>query len=185
VAITWWKEPFRWCSTTPVVVLNSAHQQSEQWRSPAPQVEPTEDNIQLTAPALLPEKTRPHLMITGSHGDDPLTPLVIELGLQNWVTLCGWLTPEALDTLYAESTLLVFPTFFEGFGLPVLEAMARGCPVVCSDIPVLHEVAGDAAVYVDSRDAIRLAESIGGLLSWPEELARLAASGLARAAEFT
>jgi glycosyltransferase involved in cell wall biosynthesis len=139
----------------------------------------------LTALALLPEQTRPHLLITGSHGEDPLTPLVSELGLEKWVSLRGWLTPHELDALYAESTLFVFPTYFEGFGLPVLEAMAHGCPVLCSDIPVLHEVASDAAGYVDTHDAARLAESIGELLSSPDELARLAASGLARAAEFT
>ncbi|TFC27298.1 glycosyltransferase family 1 protein [Cryobacterium sp. TMT1-3] len=139
----------------------------------------------LTALALLPEQTRPHLVITGSHGDDPLTPLVSELGLQKWVSLRGWLTPEELDTLYAESTLFVFPTFFEGFGLPVLEAMAHGCPVLCSDIPVLREVAGDAAGYVDPHNAARLADGIGELLSSPTKLARLATTGLARAAEFT
>ncbi|TFD19495.1 glycosyltransferase family 1 protein [Cryobacterium sp. TMS1-13-1] len=139
----------------------------------------------LTALALLPEHTRPHLVITGSHGDDPLTPLVAELGLKNWVSLQGWLAPEQLDSMYAESTLFVFPTFFEGFGLPVLEAMAHGCPVLCSNIPVLHEVAGDAAIYVDSHDAARLADSISALLSAPEELASLTSAGLARAAEFT
>ena len=139
----------------------------------------------LAALALLPEQTRPHLVITGSHGDDPLTPLVAELGLQKWVSLRGWLTPEQLDAMYAESTLFVFPTFFEGFGLPVLEAMAHGCPVLCSDVPVLHEVAGDAAIYVDSHDAAQLAESIAGLLSSAEELARMATTGLERAAEFT
>ena len=139
----------------------------------------------LNALALLPEHTRPQLVITGSHGDDPLTPLVAELGLEDWVSLRGWLTPEELDALYVESTLFVFPTFFEGFGLPVLEAMAHGCPVLCSDIPVLHEVAGDAAIYVDSHDAPRLADSISTLLSAPEELVRLASAGLARAAEFT
>ena len=139
----------------------------------------------LTALALLPENTRPHLVITGSHGDDPLTPLVAELGLQEWVSLRGWLTPEELDALYAESTLFVFPTFFEGFGLPVLEAMAHGCPVLCSDLPVLHEVAGGAAAYVDCHDVARLAASISGLLSSPEELARLATIGLTRAEDFT
>ncbi|TFD67300.1 glycosyltransferase family 4 protein [Cryobacterium ruanii] len=139
----------------------------------------------LAALARLPESTRPHLVVTGSHGDDPLSPLVAELGLQRWVSLRGWLTPKELDALYSESTLFVFPTFFEGFGLPVLEAMAHGCPVLCSDIPVLHEVAGDAAGYVDAHDAARLAESIGELISSPDELARLTISGLARAAEFT
>ncbi|TFD29206.1 glycosyltransferase family 4 protein [Cryobacterium lyxosi] len=139
----------------------------------------------LEALALLPEYTRPRLVITGSHGDDPLTPLVTHLELEEWVTLRGWLTAEELDALYAESALFVFPTLFEGFGLPVLEAMAHGCPVLCSDIPVLHEVAGNAAVYVDSHDAAQLADVIGGLLGSPEELSRLAAAGLERATEFT
>ncbi|MDJ0377170.1 glycosyltransferase family 1 protein [Cryobacterium sp. PH31-L1] len=139
----------------------------------------------LAAVALLPENIRPHLVITGSHGDDPLAPLVADLGLQKWVSLRGWLTTEELDALYADSTLFVFPTLFEGFGLPVLEAMAHGCPVLCSDIPVLHEVAGDAANYVDAHDAARLADSIAGLLSAPEGLARLATAGLERTAQFT
>ncbi|TFD53390.1 glycosyltransferase family 1 protein [Cryobacterium sp. Hh11] len=139
----------------------------------------------LEALALLPEHARPRLVITGSHGDDPLTPLVDQLGLQQWVSLRGWLTADELDALYAESALFVFPTLFEGFGLPVLEAMAHGCPVLCSDIPVLHEVAGNAAVYVDSHDAAQLAHVIGGLLGSPEELSRLAAAGLERATEFT
>ena len=139
----------------------------------------------LAALALLPEQTRPQLVITGSHGADPLTALVAELGLRQWVSLRGWLAPAELDALYAESTLFVFPTLFEGFGLPVLEAMSHGCPVLCSDIPVLHEVAGNAAVYVDAQNAARLADSIGALLSSPEDLARLATQGRGRAAKFT
>ncbi|TFD29408.1 glycosyltransferase family 4 protein [Cryobacterium cryoconiti] len=139
----------------------------------------------LQALALVPAESRPHLTVTGSHGDDPLAPVVAGLGLEAWVSLRGWLSSEELDRLYAESSLIVFPTLFEGFGLPVLEAMSRGCPVVCSDIPVLHEVAGDAAVYVAPQDAAALAATMAGLLDDPAELARLSAQGRDRARTFS
>ena len=80
----------------------------------------------LEALARLDADARPHLVITGSHGDDPLVPVVDRLGLGGSVTLRGWLSRDELDTLYAESTALVFPTRFEGFGLPPLEAIAPG-----------------------------------------------------------
>ena len=57
--------------------------------------------------------------------------------------------PAELDGLYALAGCVALPTLYEGFGLPVLEAMARGVPVACSDLPVLHEAAGPAAVYFD------------------------------------
>lgn len=139
----------------------------------------------LEALARIPAASRPHLTLTGSHGDDPLAPAVAALGLEAWVSLRGWLSAEELDRLYAESSLIVFPTLFEGFGLPVLEAMSRGCPVVCSDIPVLHEVAGDAAVYVAPTDAAALAATMRRLLDDPAELARLSGQGRERARTFS
>ncbi len=139
----------------------------------------------LDALARLDADERPHLVVTGSHGDDPLAPVVERLGLGDTVTLRGWLTRDELDELYAESTALVFPTRFEGFGLPPLEAMARGCPVIVSDIPVMHEVAGDAAVYVDPTDPGAIAGAIRSLLDSPAERERMSRAGLARAAEFS
>jgi glycosyltransferase involved in cell wall biosynthesis len=135
--------------------------------------------------ALIPVAQRPRLVITGSHGADPLLALVAELGLHQWVSLRGWLSTDELNRLYAECSLFVFPTRFEGFGLPVLEAMARGCPVLCSDIPVLHEVAGSAAVFVDSTSAASLAAAISDLVEAPERLSDLAEAGRDRAAGFT
>jgi glycosyltransferase involved in cell wall biosynthesis len=182
---------------TPVDVISLAGEQSNTATGPTPvrhsnrllavgnRMPHKNFGALLAALALIPEATRPQLTITGSHGDDPLTALVVELGLQPWVSLRGWLTPQQLDALYAESTLFVFPTLFEGFGLPVLEAMARGCPVLCSDIPVLHEVAGDAAHYVNSHDAAQLAEHVSRLVSSPAELARLVAAGFDRVSGFT
>lgn len=139
----------------------------------------------LEALACIDADERPHLTITGSHGDDPLAATVARLGLADSVTLRGWLGRDELDRLYAESTALVFPTRFEGFGLPPLEAMARGCPVIVSDLPVMHEVAADAAVYVDPRDPDDIARAIRSLLAAPDERARRSQAGLARAAEFS
>lgn len=139
----------------------------------------------LEALARIDADARPHLTITGSHGDDPLEPAVRRLGLGDRVSLKGWLSREELDRLYAEATALVFPTRFEGFGLPPLEAMARGCPVIVSDLPVMHEVAGDAAAYVDPHDPDAIARAIRMLLDSPGERERMSRAGLARAAEFT
>lgn len=139
----------------------------------------------LEALARIDAHERPHLTITGSHGDDPLAPVVERLGLRDSVTLRGWLGRDELERLYAESTALVFPTRFEGFGLPPLEAMARGCPVIVSDLPVMHEVAGDAAAYVDPHDPDAIAGAIRALLDSPDERRRMSLAGLARAAEFS
>lgn len=139
----------------------------------------------LAAMASIDPIHRPRLVITGSHGDDPLRPVVDRLGLQDDVDLLGWIDADALDRLYRESTALVFPTRFEGFGLPPLEAMARGCPVIASDIPVLHEVAGDAARYVDPTDADAIAAAIRDVLDSPSLRAAMSAAGTRRAAEFS
>jgi glycosyltransferase involved in cell wall biosynthesis len=139
----------------------------------------------LEALASIEPSRRPTLVITGSHGEDPLAPVVDRLGLRDHVDLRGWLSRDDLDRLYAESTALVFPTRFEGFGLPPLEAMARGCPVIVSDLPVVHEVAGDAAVYVDPADPSAIAHAIGLVLDSAEKRERMSRAGLARAAGFS
>ena len=101
------------------------------------------------------------------------------------VDLRGWVAREEVDALYDSATVTVFPTRFEGFGLPVLEAMSSGCPVICSDIGVLGELGADAAVYADTTDPAALADAIEALLADPAEQARLAADGLQQAALFT
>ncbi len=76
------------------------------------------------------------------------------------VIFFGPANDRELATLYAHARALVFPSFMEGFGLPALEALAAGTPVICSDIPVFHEVLGDAATYVDPRDADDIARAL-------------------------
>lgn len=139
----------------------------------------------IRAVAAIPAEIRPRLIITGSHGDDPLAPLVRELGVESFVELRGWLTDDEVESLYASATAMVLPTLFEGFGLPVIEAMARGCPVLCSDIPVLREVGGGAALYVNPHSASALADQISSVLADPLRLAALSSAGRSRAAKFS
>ena len=101
------------------------------------------------------------------------------------VLTTGYLAEPELGRWLVHADALVFPSLYEGFGLPVLEAMAVGVPVVCSGVTAIPEVAGDAAVYFDPRDPGDMAEKIA-LVGRDEALrGRLAAAGRARAAEFS
>jgi glycosyltransferase involved in cell wall biosynthesis len=139
----------------------------------------------LEALARIGSDRRPRLVITGGRGEDPLAPVVERLGLGDRVELRGWLGHDELERLYAEASALVFPTRFEGFGLPPLEAMARGCPVILSDLPVLREVAGDAGRYVDPADPEAIARAVLDVLDSPAERERMSRAGLARARAFS
>ncbi|MFH0909276.1 MAG: glycosyltransferase family 1 protein [bacterium] len=90
-----------------------------------------------------------------------------------------------LADLYRRATALVYPSLYEGFGLPPLEAMAVGCPVLCSDIPALHETAGDAAIYFAPHDPAALASAMRQVLRTPEGHQERVARGRARAASFS
>lgn len=139
----------------------------------------------LEAIAAISADRRPRLVITGSGADDPLFPIVDRLGLGDHVDLRGWIDDAELDLLYRESTALVFPTLFEGFGLPILEAMSRGCPVICSDLPVTREVAADAARYVDPADVASITRAIESVLGDAALRERMSAAGRSRAAGFS
>lgn len=111
--------------------------------------------------------------------------MVTELGLSERVRFIGSPSSEDLALIYAMASVFCFPSFEEGFGLPALEAMASGCPVVVSDRPSLREVCGDAAVYADPGDPHAIATQLDRLLSNSAVSRDLADRGLRRAAGFT
>ena len=89
---------------------------------------------------------------------------VEDVGLSKSVTFFGAANDAQLASLYQHAVALVFPSRMEGFGLPALEAMSFGCPVVCSDIPVFHELLGDEAVYFDPQSPDDLAQKLKGVI---------------------
>lgn len=139
--------------------------------------------------ALLPEATRNKtpLVLAGGKGwhDEETLSRIKELqtsGLN--IILTGYVSDAEKSALYGAATLCVQPSHYEGFGMPVLEAMSFGKPVTCSDIEVLREVAGDAAMYFDKDNPVKIAETIGLLLSSPDKLSDYAKRGVKRVATF-
>lgn len=115
----------------------------------------------------------------------PLPALAESLGIAARVRILEHVDDETLRTLYASAALYVYPSLDEGFGLCPLEAMAAGTPALVSDIPVLREVCGDAAQFVDSRDADALAQAIAALMGDEALRGTLGARGRARAGSYT
>jgi glycosyltransferase involved in cell wall biosynthesis len=97
----------------------------------------------------------------------------------------GRIDEATLDALYRGAAVLAIPSLSEGFGLPALEAMARGCPVVASKAGALPEVVGDAGVLVPPGDSDSLASALDGILTDDSTAATLGAAGHRRAATFT
>lgn len=104
-------------------------------------------------------------------------------GLSAQTKLVGLVSDGELVTYYQQATVFVFPSLYEGFGLPVLEAMGCGCPVICSNASSLPEVAGGAAVLVDPRRADQLTQELTRVLESTDVQATLRARALARAKE--
>lgn len=107
------------------------------------------------------------------------------LGVRDSLRMPGWLSSEDLEGLYALARVFVFPSLYEGFGLPVLEAMRRGVPVACSDRSSLPEVAGEAALLFDPEDEGQIARALDRLLSDDMLRRELAAAGRDRAQQFS
>lgn len=130
---------------------------------------------------------RPALVIPGypTPHEAELRDCAAALGVGDTVCFPGWVNAEDLDALHAAADAVVFPSLYEGFGLPVLEAMQRGVPVACSSASSLGEVAGDAALTFDPLDVPAMTAAMRRLLDDPAEAARLRAAGPRRAATFT
>jgi glycosyltransferase involved in cell wall biosynthesis len=127
----------------------------------------------------------PKLIRIGQKLPDPLAAEIVSIiGSQNLREL-GFVPEQQLRDCYARATLTFFPSTLEGFGLPVLEAMAQGCPVVCSNASSIPEVAGSAARMFSPDDALTAAQHIADLIDEPHHRAVLVTAGLERAASMT
>jgi glycosyltransferase involved in cell wall biosynthesis len=102
-----------------------------------------------------------------------------------WLKFAGFVSDQELSTLYSQTTALVFPSRYEGFGLPVLEAMSAGAPVICANASSLPEVAGNAALYFDALDSSALAAQMKRILSDDNVRADLLARMPAQVAKFS
>jgi glycosyltransferase involved in cell wall biosynthesis len=130
----------------------------------------------------------PHqLVCAGPYGwlSRDIEELIERLQVEDAIRFTGYVPFEDLPALYSLAEMFVFPSIYEGFGLPVIEAMACGTPVVTGDVPALSEVAGGAVEQVDRLDAESLGIAMVGLARSPERRENLSALGLQRAHSFS
>lgn len=133
---------------------------------------------------------RRQLVLAGS-GDTPLKggqqilDSIRDLDLGSEVVLTGRILDEHMPGLYANASMLIMPSLYEGFGFPVLEAMASGTPVICTNTSSLPEVGGDAALYFPPRDVDSLADAMENLMQSPSLTEQLRRRGLEWACQFT
>ncbi len=141
----------------------------------------------LEAVASIPSQRRPMLVLPGypTQHEEELRRRAAALGIAADTRFPGWVSAAELEDLYATAAAFVFPSLYEGFGLPVLEAMARGLPVACSARGSLGEVAGDAALLFDPESSAGIATAIETLLTDTATVEGLRRRGRERAAGFT
>jgi glycosyltransferase involved in cell wall biosynthesis len=128
-----------------------------------------------------------HLVLVGARGwlDEPIFAAHAESSASEAIHFVGWLDEDDLAVLYSHAGVLVLPSLYEGFGLPVLEAMACGAPVVCSNAGPLPEVAGDAAILLAPSDPAVWASALTRVLTNEATATELQQRGLRRASEFS
>ena len=137
--------------------------------------------------ALLPAGDRPVLVLPGypTPHERELRERAAALGIEGDTRFVGWVSTGDLEGLYRLAVCFVYPSLYEGFGLPVLEAMARGVPVACSDRASLSEVAGNAARIFDPEDPRAITDAVEELLVDPQLRERLRVAGREQARRFT
>lgn len=132
---------------------------------------------------------RPPMRLVVAGPEDARQPgirtLAARHGASATISGLGRVSEAELAWLYAHASLVLFPSLYEGFGLPMVEAFERGAPVVASDIPPLREVGEGVARFVEPKSAAEWASAVREMASSPERLALMRAAALARAAEFT
>jgi glycosyltransferase involved in cell wall biosynthesis len=137
--------------------------------------------------ARVPAEVRPLLVMPGypTEHEQELRERARMVGVQADVRFPPWVSESELEGLWAVTRGFIYPSLYEGFGLPVLEAMARGVPVACSNASSLPEIAGDAALMFDPGDEGAIASALQRLVSDAPLAEDLRARGLSRVREFT
>ena len=127
------------------------------------------------------------LVLAGSHGygAEEILARIAASPARNRIRVTGYLSPEELAGWYARAAVFAFPSLDEGFGMPLLEAMAAGVPVITSNRSALPEVAGDAALLVDPHNGEALGQALRELSVNVDLCRELARRGTARAQTFT
>jgi glycosyltransferase involved in cell wall biosynthesis len=144
-------------------------------------------NLPLLVQALCCCRTDIPVVIAGweGWGDKSWMEKIQGSGLEKRIVFTGFVDDETLACLYSGATAFVYPSFYEGFGLPILEAMSCGCPVICSNVASMPEVAGNAAYLINPCDAEELAFAIDLMAGNKDARLLQIQKGLCRAAEFT
>jgi glycosyltransferase involved in cell wall biosynthesis len=144
-------------------------------------------NYQRLIQAFAKVDSKAMLVIAGGTGwkNEAIFDEVNKLGLQERVRFPGFVAEVNLPALYSAATLVIYPSLYEGFGLPVLEALACGAPVIASNRSSLPEVVGEAGLLIDPYDIEGMAMAMRQLLEDSSLRARLSGAGQARAASFT
>ncbi len=145
-------------------------------------------NVATLVRAMASVRARDVVLLVAGAADatsDDLAAIAERAGVADRVRLLGPVSDEVLRVLYAAAEVYCFPSIDEGFGLGPLEAMAAGTPVVASNIPPVIEVCGDAAVFVNPMDPVRMGEALDQLLADASRRAALRDAGLRRARLFT
>jgi alpha-1,3-rhamnosyl/mannosyltransferase len=145
------------------------------------------DNLLFAFAEFRRERPGWRLVMTGVRGfhTQQVEGRIVELGLAEAVVLSGWIPREELYGLFQRATAMVYPSTFEGFGLPVVEAMAAGLPLACSNIEPLHGIVAGAALEFAPDDVAGMTAALRRLSEDPALRQKLAARGRARAASFT
>lgn len=127
-----------------------------------------------------------HLLLVGmrSNAAEELFSLARESGLSDRIRFTGRIPDSELVSLYQNATAFIYPSFYEGFGLPVLEAMACGCPVIASNRFSIPEIAGDAALLIDPSDTLQVAGATAMLVNSPGLRESLVKRGIHQAKRF-
>jgi glycosyltransferase involved in cell wall biosynthesis len=137
--------------------------------------------------AFAPLADKADLVLTGPpwFRDEVIDAKVEDLGISSSVRRLGLVSREDLGALYESAVALVYPTKFEGFGAPALEAMSLGCPVIASNVTAVPEVVGSAGLLLDPRNPSEWTQAMSEVLSKPSLRRRLAKEGALRASQFT